>query len=150
NPLVNQLQKVRISRPWASVIVLLCMLTIVVSVFFMFLPLIGQQIIGLIQRLPAYFADLQELAVRYSPEINAWLGPERASQLQSSLNDLTRQALGFIATLPAELVNIGLTGAAMVGFTVLAPVVAFYLLLDWEGMVKGIDNLLPKAHYDEI
>jgi predicted PurR-regulated permease PerM len=150
NPLVNQLQKWRFSRAWATVVVLLCMLAIVVGLFFMLVPLIGQQIIGLIQRLPALVRDLQALVERYSPEINAWLGPERAAQLQTSINDLTRQALGFIATLPAELVNIGLTGASVVGFTVLAPVVAFYLLLDWEGMVRGIDSLLPKVHKGEI
>lgn len=150
NPLVNQLQKWRFSRVWATVVVLLCMLAIVIGLFFMVVPLIGQQIIGLIQRLPAIFRDLQALAVDYSPEINAWLGPERAAQLQTGINDLTRQALGFIATLPAELVNIGLTGAAVVGFTVLAPVVAFYLLVDWEGMVRGVDSLLPKAHKVEI
>ncbi|QYO78560.1 AI-2E family transporter [Devosia salina] len=150
NPLVNQLQKWRFNRVWATVVVLFSVLTLVVSIFFMFVPLIGQQVIGLIQRLPGYVADLQELAVAWSPEINAWLGPERAAQLQNSLNDLARQALGFIATLPAELVNIGLTGAAVVGFTVLAPVVAFYLLLDWEGMVRGIDDLLPKEHKGEV
>lgn len=150
NPLVNQLQKLRFNRVWATVVVLFSVLTVVISLFFMFVPLIGQQIIGLIQRLPGYVGDLQELAVAWAPEINEWLGPERAADLQSSLNDLARQALGFIATLPAELVNIGLTGAAVVGFTVLAPVVAFYLLLDWEGMVRGIDELLPKEHKGEV
>lgn len=150
NPLVNQLQSWRFSRAWATTVVLLCMLAIIIGLFFMVVPLIGQQIIGLIQRLPTYVGDLQELSVRYSPEINAWLGPDRAAQLQAGINDLTRQALGFIATLPAELVNIGLTGFAVVGFTVLAPVVAFYLLLDWEGMVRGVDSLLPKMHKGEI
>ncbi len=150
NPLVNQLQKWRFNRVWATVVVLLCMMAIVVTLFSIFVPLIGQQIIGLIQRIPAYFSDLQELAVSYSPELNAWLGPERAAQVQASINDLTRNALGFIATLPAELVNIGLTGAAVLGFTILSPVVAFYLLLDWEGMVRGIDGLLPQAHKAEI
>src|SRR5690606_22460446 len=130
NPLVNQLQKWRFSRAWATLVVLLSVLTIVVSLFFMFVPLIGQQIIGLIQRLPGSVGDLQELAAAWAPEINEWLGPERAIQVQSTINDLARQVLGFIATLPAELVNIGLTGAAVLGFTVLAPVVAFYLLLD--------------------
>jgi predicted PurR-regulated permease PerM len=33
---------------------------------------------------------------------------------------------------------------------VITPVVAFYLLLDWEGMVRGIDNLLPRDHREEI
>lgn len=150
NPLVNQLQKLRFNRVWATVVVLLCMIAIVMSLFFMFVPLIGQQIVGLIQRAPSYVRDLQELITVWSPEINGWLGPDRAAQVQTSINDLTRQALGFIATLPAELVNIGLTGAAMVGFVVLAPVVAFYLLLDWEGMVRGIDGLLPQAHKAEI
>jgi len=150
NPLVNQLQRWRFSRAWATAVVLLSVITIVLSIFFMFVPLIGQQIIGLIQRLPGYVADLQGLFARWSPEINAWLGPERAAQLQSSLNDLARQALGFIATLPGELVNIGLTGATVIGFTVLTPVVAFYLLLDWEGMVRGIEGLLPQDHKGEI
>jgi len=150
NPLVNQLQKWHFSRTWATVLVLVCVLTIVVSLFFMFVPLIGQQVVGLIQRLPRYVADLQALIAEWSPEINAWLGPERAAQLQASLNDLARQALGFIATLPGELVNIGLTGAAVLGFTVLAPVIAFYMLVDWEGMVRGIDALLPKEHKAEI
>lgn len=150
NPLVNQLQRWGVNRAWATTIVLLSVITIVVSIFVMFVPLVGQQIIGLIQRLPQYVSDLQALFARWSPEINAWLGPERAAQLQASINDLARQALGFIATLPGELVNIGLTGAAVIGFTVLTPVVAFYLLLDWEGMIHGIESLLPKDHKGEI
>ncbi|WP_210316189.1 AI-2E family transporter [Devosia oryzisoli] len=150
NPLVNQLQKWHFSRTWATVVVLICVLTIVISVFFMFVPLVGQQIVGLIQRLPRYVADLQKLVTEWSPEVNDWLGPERAAQLQTTLNDLARQALGFIATLPGELVNIGLTGASVLGFTLLAPVIAFYMLVDWEGMVRGVDSLLPKRHKGEI
>nr|WP_314260008.1 AI-2E family transporter [uncultured Devosia sp.] len=150
NPLVNQLQKWRFNRAWATTVVLLSVITIVLSIFFMFVPLVGQQIIGLIQRLPGYVADLQALFARWSPEINEWLGPERAAQLQTSLNDLARQALGFIATIPGELVNIGLTGATVIGFIVLTPVISFYLLLDWEGMVRGIDSLLPQQHKGEI
>jgi predicted PurR-regulated permease PerM len=150
NPLVNQLQKWRFSRGWATAVVLLSVITIVVSLFFMYVPLISQQIIGLIQRLPGYVSDLQDLITRWSPEINEWLGPERAAQLEASISDMATQALGFIATLPAELVNIGLTGAGVIGFTLLTPVVAFYLLLDWEGMVRGLQGLLPRDSRTEI
>ena len=150
NPLVNRLQTWRFSRGWATAVVLLSVITIVVSLFFMFVPLIGQQIVGLIQRLPGYVSDLQDLIVRWSPEINEWLGPERAAQLEASISDMASQVLGFIATLPAELVNIGLTGAGVIGFTLLTPVVAFYLLLDWEGMVRGLQGLLPRESRPEI
>src|SRR5690606_7562407 len=67
NPLVNQLQKLRFNRVWATVVVLLCMIAIVMSLFFMFVPLIGQQIVGLIQRAPSYVRDLQELITVWSP-----------------------------------------------------------------------------------
>ena len=43
NPMVNQLQKWRFSRGWATAVVLLSVITIVVSLFYMFVPLIGQQ-----------------------------------------------------------------------------------------------------------
>ncbi|MHA6692315.1 AI-2E family transporter [Devosia sp. A449] len=150
NPLVNQLQRWRFNRAWATTVVLLCVITGALGLLFTFLPMIGQQIIELLKGAPKIVADLQELFARWSPEVNEWLGPERAAQLQTSINDLARQALGFITTLPGELVNIGITGAAVIGFTVLTPVVAFYLLLDWEGMVRGVEGLLPQNHKGEI
>ncbi|UXN72846.1 AI-2E family transporter [Devosia sp. A8/3-2] len=150
NPLVNQLQQWRFNRGWATAVVLLCVITIIISLFVMLVPLIGQQVVGLIQRFPGYVSDLQALIRRWSPEINEWLGPERAAQFEATINDLARQALGFIATLPAELVNIGYTGASFIGITILTPVVAFYLLLDWEGMVRGLQGLLPQDYKDEI
>ncbi|MBU1305175.1 MAG: AI-2E family transporter [Alphaproteobacteria bacterium] len=150
NPLVNQLQRWRFNRGWATAVVLLAVITIFVGLFLMFLPLVGQQIIGLIQRLPGYVTSLQGLVTEWSPQINEWLGPDRAAQFQTSITELTRQALGFIATLPAELVNIGYTGAAVIGVTLVTPVVAFYLLLDWEGMVRGLQGLLPRDHKHEI
>jgi len=150
NPLVNTLQRWHFSRGWATAVVLFSVITIFVGMFLVFLPMVGQQIIGLLQRLPRYVSDLQELITEWSPSVNEWLGPERAAQFQTSINDLAGQALGFIATLPAELVNIGYTGAAVIGVTLLTPVVAFYLLLDWEGMVRGLQGLLPREHKPEI
>ncbi|MBF0678329.1 MAG: AI-2E family transporter [Devosia sp.] len=150
NPLVNQLQRWRFSRMWATVVVLLSILSIIVSLFFMLVPVIGQQIIELIQRTPSLYRDLQGLVTQYSPEISAWLGPERAAEVERGINEVARNLLGFIARLPAELVNIGMSGVSVVAFIVVAPVVAFYLLLDWEGMIRGIDNLLPRDHKSEI
>lgn len=150
NPIVNLLQRWKFSRGWATAVVLLVGLTVIVSLFVMLVPLVVQQVIGLVQRLPGYVSDLQTLVTRWSPEINQWLGPERAAQFEASISDLAKQALGFLTTLPAELVNIGYTGASVIGFTLLTPVVAFYLLLDWEGMVRGLQGLLPQDYKHEI
>ena len=43
-----------------------------------------------------------------------------------------------------------MTLISAIGFIIFTPVVTFYLLLDWEGMVRGLQGLLPRQHKDEI
>ena len=52
--------------------------------------------------------------------------------------------------LTGQIAQSGLTVLNTLAFVILTPVVTFYLLLDWEGMIKGIDDLLPREHRREI
>lgn len=150
NPIVNQLQRWKIGRAWGTALVLLGVVAIVVSIFVMLLPLVIQQVIGLIQRLPGYAADLQALARRWAPELNQWLGPERAAQVERSVSDLLGQMVGLVGVVTTEIVNSSITVISVIGFVIVTPVVAFYLLLDWDGMVRGLHGLLPRRHKAEI
>jgi predicted PurR-regulated permease PerM len=150
NPLVNQLQHWKFSRGWATAVVLLCVIAIILGLFFMLVPLVGQQIVGLVQRLPGYAADLQALARRWAPELNEWLGPERAAQVEATVTDLLGRMVGLVGVVTGEIVSSGMTVISAIGFIVFTPVVAFYLLLDWEGMVHGLESLLPRDHKEEI
>ena len=150
NPLVNQLQKWRFSRGWATTVVLLSVITIIISMFVILLPLVGAQVVGLIQRLPGYASDLQSLVRRWAPELNQWLGPERAAQLEEQISNLLGQLVGLVGVITTEVVNSGMTVISVIGFTIFTPVVAFYLLLDWDGMVRGLHDLLPRRQKTEI
>ncbi len=150
NPLVNALQRIGIRRGIATGIVLLSVVTIIVSLIVAFMPLVGQQVGGLIARLPGYATELQELARRWAPELNAWLGPERAAQLERSLEDMLGQAVGLVGTISAEIIANSMTLISVIGFFVFTPVIAFYMLLDWQGMVRGLYGLLPRQYAPEI
>jgi len=150
NPLVNYLQKWRLGRGWATALVLFCFIAIILGLFFMVVPLVVQQVGGLIQRLPGYTADLQSLARRWAPELNEWLGPERAAQVEQTLTDLLGRMVGIIGVITGEVVASSMTLISAIGFIIFTPVVTFYLLLDWEGMVRGLQGLLPRQHKDEI
>ncbi|WDR05778.1 AI-2E family transporter [Devosia rhodophyticola] len=150
NPLVNQMQRWHFSRGWATAVVLLTVITVVLGLFFMLVPLVGQQVVGLVQRLPGYAADLQALARRWAPELNQWLGPERAAQVEATVTDLLGRMVGIVAVVSGEIVSSGMTVLSAIGFAIFTPVVAFYLLLDWEGMVRGLQGLLPRDHRSEI
>lgn len=152
NPVVGLLERLRINRGWATAIVLFVVLSVLVWAMFLIVPLLVQQTIGLAQRLPGYVTDLRALANQMVPALNEWLGEERAHQVEQSLTDwlnslnipgITAYVTGQIAASSASVISV-------LGLVVIAPVVAFYLLLDWEAMVKGLDGLLPREHREEI
>jgi predicted PurR-regulated permease PerM len=150
NPLVNLLQRWRFNRNWATALVLFTVIALLVGVLLLIMPLVISQAIGLAQRLPGYATELQELGKQWLPALNEWLGLERAQQVERGIADLLTNILGFTAGLTGMLAQSGFSIIGTLGLAVITPVVAFYLLLDWEGMVRGVDNLLPMDHRSEI
>ena len=150
NPAVVLVERTGISRAWSAAIVLLAVLGAIVGVFLVITPLIITQVGGLIVRLPGYVSDLNTLIRTLAPQLNEWLGPERAAQLQTQLTQFIGSGVEFLGSVTAQVAQSGLTVLNTIAVLILTPVVAFYLLLDWSGMVKGIDDLLPREHRREI
>ncbi|CDP52605.1 AI-2E family transporter [Paradevosia shaoguanensis] len=152
NPVVGQLERLRLNRGWATAIVLVVVLSVIGWGMFLLVPLVVQQIIGLGQRLPGYITDLQALANRAVPALNEWLGPERTHQLENSLTEWfnSLNLPGITAWITGQIYQSSASVIGTLGLAIVAPVVAFYLLLDWDGMVRGLDNLLPRAYREEI
>jgi predicted PurR-regulated permease PerM len=150
NPVVSKLQRLGMPRGWSTALVLLMVVSVIAGLFVLIVPLLVDQVGGLVARLPRYVADLQALAETVVPQIAAWLGPERSAQLQASIGEIISNATGMLGTLTATIAASGATLLNTVAVIIVTPVVAFYLLLDWEKMVKGIDDLLPRAYRVEI
>ncbi|WP_423068031.1 AI-2E family transporter [Devosia sp. CN2-171] len=150
NPVVNWLQKVGIGRSWGAMLSLTGVLVLLVGLLLALVPLVGAQIGGLVSRLPSYVSDLQALLREWMPQFTEWIGPERAAQLEGSLADMIGRGVEFAGLLTATLASSGLTVVSTIGVLFITPVVAFYLLVDWEGMLKRGDELLPRNYRDEI
>jgi predicted PurR-regulated permease PerM len=150
NPVVNLVQRVVRGRGWATAIVLLAVVAVISGVVWLVTPLITTQIAGLVSLLPGYIGDLQEIVRGFAPQLIEWLGPERTAQLEASFSQFLGTGVEFIGSLTAQLAQSGLTVINTLAFIFLTPVIAFYLLLDWEGMVRGVDDLLPREHRREI
>lgn len=150
NPLVNVLQRIGLSRSIASALMLVVVITIIVGLLLALVPLVGAQVVDLVARLPGHIVDLQELLQQWVPQLVEWLGPERASQVEASLSDIIGRGVELVGQFTATLAQSGLTVINTIAFLFITPVVAFYLLLDWEGMVRKGDELLPRPHQAEI
>lgn len=145
DPVADRLEAMGFSRAMATVIIFLVLVTVVVLAGLWIIPVLVQQATGLVQAAPRVFEQLWTFLTERFPSVM-----DADSPVRQSLASLgaTIQARG------GELLQNVLTSAAgvlnVLVFLVVVPVVAFYMLLDWDRAVARIDDLLPRDHQPTI
>lgn len=150
DPAVDLLEKIKINRFLATSLVMGIVIFFIITVFFLLVPAIVQQGVGLAQGLPDYIKQLQAFATEHTPALYEWLGEERVVQFENGLAELLSGGVTMLGNVTAQVMQSGLTIINLLALLIVTPVVAFYLLLDWDRMVAQIDRLLPRDHRDEI
>jgi predicted PurR-regulated permease PerM len=148
DPLADRLERAGMSRLWATITILIFSLIVFTIGLLVIIPVLASQMAGFIERLPAYVARLQELAgTLYRSRIAQSLG---AGDLNSTTEDIVRQAAGWLGTLMTSVFAGGRAILGIVSLFVVTPVVAFYLLYDWDRMIAGIDDWMPRDHLETV
>ncbi|WP_319529139.1 AI-2E family transporter [uncultured Cohaesibacter sp.] len=147
DPVADFFERVGMSRMWATVSVLLLFVFVFLLLMVLIVPTLVHQMSGFSQNLPGYIASLQELLVNQSSKfLPSFLSDFDATSLQANVKDLVGQGASWIGKLIQSLWNGGQALIDMVALIVITPVVAFYLLYDWDRMIATIDDLLPRDH----
>jgi len=148
NPLVGRIAGRRINRTVAVVLVLLLCLALLVALLLVVLPLFAKELRMMAERLPAFLDWLNRVAA-------PWLGQHLGRQVQFDLGML-KQVLGEAMQSNQDLVprllgSARIGGMALLGIAVnalLVPVVLFFLLRDWRGIVARAEHLIPRHRID--
>ncbi len=145
DPLVDKLEALRLPRAIATAIISIGAVLIIVLALLTLLPELQRQIVNLITALPDYFAIAQTILnenlpslAKESPLLERGIA-QITARLESSGDDL----IGVILSSAFGIIDILI-------FMVVTPVVAFYMLLDWDNMVAKIDSWLPRDHRADI
>ncbi|NBO18841.1 MAG: AI-2E family transporter [Proteobacteria bacterium] len=145
SPAVDRLERARLPRPLAVLLLLASFFSLITVAVLLAAPVVAAQVSGLIADMPTYIHNFQR---QYSPQLHRWLGrlPVEPEQIQSSLNDYSGEALKVVASFVAGLFQSGMAVINAASLVIITPVVAFYLMNDWHSIVARLDALLPRAH----
>lgn len=141
DPVADKLESYGLSRMAATALITICAVLIFVVMSLLIIPTLVGQAVQLFNIAPQLVKDFSAFMTSKFPSIL-----EENSTLWTSLNSIgeTIQSRG------GELLNSVLSSAAsilnVVILFVIVPVVAVYLLLDWDRMIARIDDLLPRDH----
>jgi predicted PurR-regulated permease PerM len=150
DPLVRRLQRLGLSRPVASVVIVAIMIILLTLALILILPVLGQQIANFVEHVPQYFEKIRLIVQDQS---KGWLGQvvgEKLPDAQKQLGGVASSAAGWIAGFLTSLWSGGKALIGVISLLVIAPIVAFYMLIDWERMIATIDSWVPLQHRETV
>ncbi|MDM8166458.1 AI-2E family transporter [Roseovarius sp.] len=141
DPIADRFERMGCSRAVSVMLITLVAVMIFVILALLVIPTLVNQTITLFETVPRVFSELQMFLTNQFPSL-----VDDDSTLRQSLTALGQtiqergaQIVESILTSAASLINV-------VVLLVIVPVVAVYLLYDWDRMVAEIDALLPRDH----
>jgi len=146
DPLVTQLQRLKLSRAAATGIVFLVLTVLLVLLLLAPIPFLEHQVSLLIGRLPDWIAWLQKDAIGWlNATFDLSLEMPDSQQLATILQEHWKEAGGTAAIVVAKVSKSGLAIVAFITHLIVVPVAFFYLLRDWHVLLGRIRELLPRS-----
>ena len=141
DPVADRLEKMGCSRAMATTIITLAALLVFVILALLVIPAMVEQAISLFNTAPRLFADLQSFLTERFPSLM-----DADSTLRTSLITIGDKVQERGGELLQTVLSSAMSIINLVMLFVIVPVVAFYLLFDWDRMVAAIDDVLPRDH----
>ena len=141
DPLADRLERLGLGRATATATIALIATLGFVVIGLAVIPTLVHQLAGLVETAPAIAARLQSFLTTTFPSLM-----EPGSVINETLASLGNAVKARGGELAQTLLSSAMGVVNAVIFIVVVPVVAFYMLLDWDRMVAQIDGLLPLDH----
>ncbi len=147
NPLVSLLERRRIPRALSSAVLVVSMMALILATIILLLPSLLSEANDLIRAIPGWYDAAQNAVARMWPSVSRAEASGAAADLFERIRETMTEAgvsvLGGVITSLNSIVQ-------FVVFWVLMPVVAFYLLMDWQRLVSGVEALVPRANLSTV
>jgi predicted PurR-regulated permease PerM len=150
DPLAERLTRRGMSRLIAAIIMLGIFVLVFAVLFVLIVPVLARQFSALIEDAPNYAQRMQAfISDPQNPWLKHFIG-DNLTAADKSVGDLLNQASGYLTGLLASVWERGQALISIFSLVIITPVVAFYLICDWDGMVDAIDSLVPLPQRDTV
>ncbi len=150
DPVADRLERLGLPRIAATLVILSIAISAVVLAVLIVAPVVADQAVKLAQDLPDLAKALVARADEVMPKALKDILASAGGSSSGSLGDIVGKATGWAATFIQSVWSGGMALVNVLSLLVVTPIVAFYLLLDWDHLVAKVDSWLPRDHVEEV
>ncbi|SIP94549.1 Predicted PurR-regulated permease PerM [Rhizobium sp. RU20A] len=150
DPVADRLERLGLSRTVATTVILISFVVVFALSLMIVIPLLAGQAADFFDKLPGYITQLQQMVTNFNPDLlPSWIRGQ-LDTVKENFSAVLSEGAGFIGTVFKQLWSSGMALVNIVSLLVVTPVVAFYMLLDWDRMIKKVDSWIPRDHVNDV
>jgi predicted PurR-regulated permease PerM len=150
DPVADRLERLGLPRIAATLVILSVAVAAVVVGVLIIVPVVADQAIKLANDLPNLIKLLVARLDEVVPQAVKDMFVNAGGSSSGSIGDIVGKASGWAATFLQSVWSGGMALVNLLSLMIITPIVAFYLLLDWDRLVAKVDSWLPRDHLEEI
>ena len=150
DPVCDRLEAWGLSRTLATTVLTVLFLVVTVAAVVLLIPVLAGQVASLIERVPDLIEALRGQSARLLAMVEARVDPATIERIQGAVAGSADRLVAWVTQFLGQVISGGVALANLISLLVITPVVAFYLLRDWDRIVARIDTWLPRAHAETI
>jgi predicted PurR-regulated permease PerM len=148
DPLAARIERLGMNRLLATLVIIAFVVVTIAALMVLTLPVIIRELAYFIESFPLYVKRLHTLAADPSRPWLSKIIEEGQGEAERSLGELASLASSWSGTFLRSVWSGGRALISIISLGIVAPIVAFYLLYDWDRMIAAIDNWVPPATGD--
>ena len=150
DPVADRLERLGLPRTVASLVIIFGFLLIIVAAFLIIVPVLTDQVSDLVARAPGYIDELRREAQPMLRKLRSSLTPGQAAQVDEAIKSHAGDILGWVGQILTGILSGGAALLSVLGLMFIMPVVAFYMIRDWDHLIAHMDSLLPRQSANTI
>jgi len=144
DPVADWLETRKFSRTISTTIILLAFFMLTGLLVTLLFPLLQRQVVDLFHMIPGIVETVRTEAVPWLERSIAGLSPEAMEDVRNAAKQFAGSSVKWFTGMAGNLWSGGVAFFNMLSLIIITPVVAFYLLRDWDLITAKINSWLPR------
>ena len=150
DPLATRFEKLKLSRTTATCLVLFLVAIILIPALIALAGMIDEQLALFINAVPKYMSSLSQKIEPLIANLQDSFPALSREKIREYLQGNISNGLKLLGSVLRKLITSSYALFNIISLLLITPVVAFYMLRDWNDFIKKVDSLLPKSYKKEI
>jgi predicted PurR-regulated permease PerM len=150
DPVADRMESKGLSRGGSTCLILLTFFVAAITLLLLLIPLLQTQVIEFVNLVPKIVEAGQAQIQPYLEQLRADLPPDAIKGISEMVGTYAGKIANWLTIILAGLWNGGVAVFNMLSLIVITPIVAFYLLRDWDTITAKVDSWLPRHNAPTI